>query len=57
MELGGNAASIVFDDANIDAVVEGVITCKFKETGQICICDNRFYIHKSIYDEFSKEDF
>lgn len=55
MELGGNAASIVFDDANIDAVVEGAITCKFKETGQICICDNRFYIHKSICDEFSKD--
>lgn len=55
MELGGNAASIVFDDANIDAVVEGAITCTFKETGQIYICDNRFYIHKSICDEFSKD--
>ncbi|KAI7877077.1 Aldehyde/histidinol dehydrogenase [Mucor mucedo] len=53
MELGGNAAFIVFDDADIDAAVEGAIPCKFKGTGQTCICANRFYIHKSVYDEFA----
>lgn len=53
MELGGNAAYIVFDDADIDAAVTGAIPCKFKGTGQTCICANRFYVHKDIYDEFA----
>lgn len=53
MELGGNAAYIVFDDADIDAAVECAIPLKFSGTGQVCISGNRFYIHKNIYDEFA----
>ena len=52
MELGGNAPFIVFDDADIDAAVEGAIISKFRNCGQTCVCTNRFYVQDSVYDEF-----
>lgn len=52
MELGGNAPFIVFDDADIDAAVEGAVASKFRNAGQVCVCSNRFYVHESIYDSF-----
>ncbi|HLV28951.1 MAG TPA: NADP-dependent succinate-semialdehyde dehydrogenase [Burkholderiaceae bacterium] len=54
MELGGNAPFIVFDDADIDAAVEGAIASKYRNTGQTCVCANRFYVHDKIYDEFAR---
>jgi succinate-semialdehyde dehydrogenase/glutarate-semialdehyde dehydrogenase len=54
MELGGNAPFIVFDDADLDAAVEGVMVSKFRNTGQTCVCANRIYVQSSIIDEFSK---
>ncbi|TPX55106.1 hypothetical protein PhCBS80983_g05601 [Powellomyces hirtus] len=55
MELGGNAPFIVFDDANVDAAVEGCIASKFRNTGQTCVCANRIYVQAGVYDEFSKK--
>ena len=52
MELGGNAPYIVFDDADIDAAVEGAIANKFRNAGQVCVSVNRFYIHEAVYDLF-----
>jgi len=52
LELGGNAPFIVFDDADIDAAVEGAMASKFRNSGQTCVCVNRFYIHDAIYDAF-----
>ena len=52
MELGGNAPFIVFDDADIDAAVEGAMICKFRNAGQTCVCANRFLVQEKIYDEF-----
>jgi succinate-semialdehyde dehydrogenase/glutarate-semialdehyde dehydrogenase len=52
LELGGNAPFIVFDDADIDTAVEGLIACKFRNAGQTCVCANRIYLHEKIYDEF-----
>ncbi|MCC2521807.1 NAD-dependent succinate-semialdehyde dehydrogenase [Vibrio coralliilyticus] len=52
MELGGNAPFIVFDDANIDAAVAGAVASKFRNAGQTCVCANRFYVHRNVYDEF-----
>lgn len=52
MELGGNAPFLVFEDANIEAAVEGVVTSKFRGTGQTCVCANRIYVQNSIYDKF-----
>jgi len=52
MELGGNAPFIVFDDADIDAAVHGAIASKFRNSGQTCVCANRFYIHADVYDQF-----
>ncbi|MFD2176789.1 NAD-dependent succinate-semialdehyde dehydrogenase [Veronia pacifica] len=52
MELGGNAPFIVFDDADIDAAVEGAIASKFRNGGQTCVCANRFYVHQDIHDSF-----
>ena len=52
LELGGNAPFIVFDDANIEAAVEGCIASKFRNAGQTCICTNRIFLHHSIYEEF-----
>lgn len=52
MELGGNAPFIVFDDANLDAAVEGAIMSKFRNTGQTCVCANRILAQDGIYDAF-----
>ncbi len=54
LELGGNAPFIVFDDADLDAAVEGAIASKYRNTGQTCICANRIYVQDGIYDQFSK---
>ncbi|KAI8379198.1 Aldehyde/histidinol dehydrogenase [Radiomyces spectabilis] len=53
LELGGNAPFIVFDDADVDAAVEGAIASKFRGTGQTCICANRIYVQKGIYPLFA----
>ena len=53
LELGGNAPFIVFDDAEIDAAVQGALISKYRNTGQTCICTNRFLIQESIYDLFA----
>lgn len=55
LELGGNAPFIVFDDADIDAAVEGAVGGKFRNCGQVCIAPNRFYIQDGIYDEFADQ--
>lgn len=52
MELGGNAPYIVFDDADIDIVVDGVLACKFRCSGQTCVCANRLYVQSGIHDLF-----
>ena len=52
MELGGNAPFIVFDDADIDSAVSGAMISKFRNTGQTCVCTNRFLVQEGIYDEF-----
>nr|WP_200802212.1 NAD-dependent succinate-semialdehyde dehydrogenase [Halomonas cupida] len=53
LELGGNAPFIVFDDADIDAAVEGAMASKFRNTGQTCVCVNRFLIQDSVYEAFT----
>jgi len=53
LELGGNAPFIVFDDADVDAAVEGAIAAKYRNGGQTCVCANRFYIQDGIYDAFA----
>jgi succinate-semialdehyde dehydrogenase/glutarate-semialdehyde dehydrogenase len=53
MELGGNAPFIVFDDADLDAAVEGAILCKFRNNGQTCVCANRIYVQAGVYDTFA----
>ncbi len=55
LELGGNAPYIVFDDADIDAAVDGAVAAKFRNCGQVCIAPNRFYIQDSVYEEFTKK--
>lgn len=55
MELGGNAPFIVFDDADIDAAVEGAILCKFRNNGQTCVCANRIYVQSGVYDTFAEK--
>lgn len=52
LELGGHAPFIVFDDADLDAAVEGAVQSKYRNAGQTCICANRFYVHTSIHDAF-----
>lgn len=52
LELGGNAPFIVFDDADIQAAVSGAIAAKFRNAGQTCVCANRIYVQRKIYDEF-----
>ncbi len=52
MELGGNAPFIVFDDADLDAAVQGAMTSKYRNTGQTCVCANRIYVQDGVYDEF-----
>lgn len=53
LELGGNAPFIVFDDADIDAAVEGALASKFRNTGQTCVCANRLLVQSGIYDSFA----
>ena len=53
LELGGNAPFIVFDDADIDEAVAGAVASKFRNSGQTCVCTNRFYVHNTVYDEFA----
>jgi succinate-semialdehyde dehydrogenase/glutarate-semialdehyde dehydrogenase len=53
LELGGNAPLIVFDDADLDAAVEGAIASKYRNTGQTCVCVNRIYVQDSVYDAFA----
>ncbi|UWQ03932.1 NAD-dependent succinate-semialdehyde dehydrogenase [Aliiroseovarius crassostreae] len=55
MELGGNAPFIVFDDADLDAAVEGAIACKFRNNGQTCVCANRIYVQEGVYDAFAEK--
>jgi succinate-semialdehyde dehydrogenase / glutarate-semialdehyde dehydrogenase len=52
LELGGNAPFIVFGDADVDAAVEGALASKYRNSGQTCVCTNRFYVHESIYATF-----
>jgi succinate-semialdehyde dehydrogenase/glutarate-semialdehyde dehydrogenase len=53
LELGGNAPFIVFDDADIDAAVEGAIASKYRNAGQTCVCANRIYVQDGVYDAFA----
>jgi succinate-semialdehyde dehydrogenase/glutarate-semialdehyde dehydrogenase len=52
LELGGNAPFIVFDDADLDAAVEGAIIAKYRNAGQTCVCANRMYVQSGVYDAF-----
>lgn len=52
MELGGNAPFIVFDDADVDAAIEGAMIAKYRNMGQTCVCTNRFYVQAGIHDAF-----
>ncbi|MEP4484559.1 MAG: NAD-dependent succinate-semialdehyde dehydrogenase [Halioglobus sp.] len=52
MELGGNAPFIVFEDADMDAAIEGALISKYRNAGQTCVCSNRLFVHDSIYDTF-----
>lgn len=52
MELGGNAPFIIFDDADLDRAVEGAMIAKFRNSGQTCVCSNRFFVQAGIYDAF-----
>jgi succinate-semialdehyde dehydrogenase/glutarate-semialdehyde dehydrogenase len=54
LELGGNAPFLVFDDADLDAAVEGAIASKYRNAGQTCVCSNRFLVQDGIYDEFAR---
>ena len=53
MELGGNAPFIVFEDADLDAAVEGAMISKYRNAGQTCVCANRLYVHAKVYDAFA----
>ncbi len=55
LELGGNAPFIVFDDADLDAAVEGAIASKYRNAGQTCVCANRLYVQSGIYDAFARK--
>ncbi len=55
LELGGNAPFIVFDDADLDAAVEGAIASKYRNAGQTCVCANRLYVQDSVYDAFAEK--
>jgi succinate-semialdehyde dehydrogenase/glutarate-semialdehyde dehydrogenase len=52
LELGGNAPFVVFDDADLDAAVDGALASKYRNAGQTCVCTNRFYVQAGIYDAF-----
>lgn len=53
MELGGNAPFIVFDDADLNAAVQGALASKYRNTGQTCVCANRIYVQAGVYEEFA----
>src|SRR5690349_8893753 len=53
LELGGNAPFIVFDDADLDAAVDGAMASKYRNTGQTCVCANRLYVQDAVYDAFA----
>src|SRR6478609_7284845 len=55
MELGGNAPFIFFDDADVDAAVTGAIASKFRSSGQTCVCANRIFVQRGVYDEFARK--
>jgi succinate-semialdehyde dehydrogenase/glutarate-semialdehyde dehydrogenase len=55
LELGGNAPFLVFDDADLDAAVQGAIASKYRNTGQTCVCANRFLVQSSVYDAFARK--
>jgi succinate-semialdehyde dehydrogenase/glutarate-semialdehyde dehydrogenase len=55
MELGGNAPFIVFDDADLDAAVVGAMASKYRNTGQTCVCANRFFVQDAVYDAFAEK--
>ncbi|QYF95639.1 NADP-dependent succinate-semialdehyde dehydrogenase [Massilia sp. PAMC28688] len=55
LELGGNAPFIVFDDADIDAAVEGAIASKYRNAGQTCVCANRLYVQDGVYEQFAEK--
>jgi len=55
LELGGNAPFIVFEDADIDEAVKGAVAAKYRNSGQTCVCVNRFLVHESVYNEFSEK--
>ncbi len=55
LELGGNAPFIVFDDADVDAAVEGAIASKYRNAGQTCVCANRLYVQAGVYDAFARK--
>jgi succinate-semialdehyde dehydrogenase / glutarate-semialdehyde dehydrogenase len=55
LELGGNAPFIVFDDADLDAAVEGAIISKYRNAGQTCVCANRLYVQAGVYDAFAEK--
>ena len=55
LELGGHAPFIVFEDADIDAAIDGAMASKYRNAGQTCVCTNRFYVHAKVYDEFAQK--
>ena len=55
LELGGNAPFIVFEDADLDAAVEGALVAKFRNTGQTCVCANGLYVHDAVYEAFAEK--
>ncbi len=55
LELGGNAPFIVFDDADLDAAVDGAMISKYRNAGQTCVCANRIYVQRGIYDKFAEK--
>lgn len=55
LELGGNAPFLVFEDADLDAAVEGAMQSKYRNSGQTCVCANRIYVQESIYEEFAEK--
>jgi len=55
MELGGNAPFIVFDDADIDSAIDGLLASKYRNSGQTCVCTNRVLVQSSIYEDFSRK--
>lgn len=55
MELGGNAPFLVFDSADVDRAVEGAVAAKYRNSGQTCVCTNRFYVQAGVYDEFAEK--